>query len=192
VGVLYPCLILLGHYKKGAVFFISISAFVQTLISPFSYVIRRIATVYLRHLFFSYKIGKNLLKKLHYVQTKHVPRAYLINVKGVRIMFGGCFGFDDCGRRSNRHNVCRSDRRSGRRSFKHDDRRTGNRNRFCNVLRNLSVGTRVTLLTIRDNGTFTNVVFEGFSNGVALFSGGSIPGGGLLRVCPDDVVAIVF
>lgn len=118
----------------------------------------------------------------------HVPKAYLINVKGVRIMFGGCFGFDGCrsGVRSDRR--CRSDRRSGVRS----DRRTGNRNRFCNVLRNLSIGTQIALLTIRDNGTFNNVVFEGFSNGVALFSGGNIPGSGLLRVCPHDVVAIVF
>lgn len=111
----------------------------------------------------------------------HVPKAYLINVKGVRIMFGGCFGFDDC------------DRRSDRRSHRRDDRRSdGNRNRLCNVLRNLSIGTQIALLTIRDNGSFNNVVFEGFSNGVALFSGGDITGSGLLRVCPHDVVAIVF
>ena len=106
----------------------------------------------------------------------------------------GCFGFDGCrsGLRSNRR--FRSDRRlrSDCRSFKHDGRRTGHRNRFCNVLRNLSIGTPIALLTIRDNGTFNNVVFEGFSNGVALFSGGNIPGTGLLRVCPFDVVAISF
>ncbi|WP_440602664.1 DUF3915 family protein [Bacillus sp. GB_SG_008] len=109
----------------------------------------------------------------------------------------GCFGFDGCrsGVRSDRRS--RSDRRfrSDRRSFRCDSHRTGHRNRFCNVLRNLAIGTRIALLTIRDNGTFTDVVFEGFSNGVALFSGATTgvgTTGGLLRVCPEDVVAIVF
>ncbi|MEI4829068.1 DUF3915 family protein [Bacillus sp. FJAT-53711] len=100
----------------------------------------------------------------------------------------GCFGFDGCDRRSERR--VRSDRRS--------EHRTGHRNRFCSVLRNISIGTPIALLTIRDNGSFNNVVFEGFSNGVALFSGvsTSVSVGttttGLLRVCPHDVVAIVF
>ncbi|MGG0188274.1 DUF3915 family protein [Bacillus rhizoplanae] len=109
-------------------------------------------------------------------------------------MFGG-FGFDGCrsGVRSDRR--FRSDRRVRSDRFICDDRRTGHRNRFCNVLRNLAIGTRIALLTIRDNGTFTDVVFEGFSNGVALFSGATTgvgTTGGLLRVCPEDVVAIVF
>lgn len=116
----------------------------------------------------------------------HVPKAYLINVKGVRIMFG-CFGFDDCRRHEDCHR--REHNVKNEHHMKHEDEF---RNRLCNVLRNISIGTTITLLTIRDNGTFNNVVFEGFSNGVALFSGGSIPGGGLLRVCPHDVVAIVF
>ncbi|MDC2867358.1 DUF3915 family protein [Bacillus sp. BP-3] len=87
----------------------------------------------------------------------------------------GCFGFDD-GHRYDHHK-------------KHDD---GHKTPLCNVLKNLSIGTTISLLTIRDNGSFNNVVFEGFSNGAALFSGGNIPGTGLLRVCPHDVVAIVF
>ncbi|MEC2537233.1 DUF3915 family protein [Bacillus cereus] len=40
----------------------------------------------------------------------------------------------------------------------------------CNVLANISVGTELSLLSIRGNGTFNNVIFEGFANGVALFS----------------------
>ncbi|MGG2014243.1 DUF3915 family protein [Bacillus sp. S10(2024)] len=98
----------------------------------------------------------------------------------------GCFGFDDgCHRHdhNNRHDHNKHDHN------RHDD---GNRTPLCNVLRNLSIGTQIALLTIRDNGSFENVVFEGFSNGVALFSGGNITGSGLLRVCPHDVVAIVF
>ncbi|MGG2095652.1 DUF3915 family protein [Bacillus sp. S13(2024)] len=105
----------------------------------------------------------------------------------------GCFGFDGCDRRSGvRSNRCV---RSDRRSFKRNDCRTGHRNRFCNVLRNVSIGTRIAQLIVRNNGTFTNVVFEGFSNGVALFSGATAgvgTTGGLLRVCPEDVVAIVI
>ncbi|MGQ0515950.1 DUF3915 family protein, partial [Bacillus sp. D-CC] len=40
----------------------------------------------------------------------------------------------------------------------------------CNVLASISVGTELSLLSIRGNGTFNNVIFEGFANGVALFS----------------------
>ncbi len=39
----------------------------------------------------------------------------------------------------------------------------------CNVLASISVGTELSLLSIRGNGTFNNVIFEGFANGVALF-----------------------
>ncbi|MCM3735976.1 DUF3915 domain-containing protein [Bacillus cytotoxicus] len=95
----------------------------------------------------------------------------------------GCFGFDDCDCRRREHHVKQEQH------VKHEE---DHRNRLCNVLRNLSIGTRIALLTIRDNGTFNNVVFEGFSNGVALFSGGNIAGAALLRVCPHDVVAIAF
>ena len=38
----------------------------------------------------------------------------------------------------------------------------------CNVLASISVGTELSLLSIRGNGTFNNVIFEGFANGVAL------------------------
>ncbi|MEI4803177.1 DUF3915 family protein [Bacillus sp. NPDC077411] len=101
----------------------------------------------------------------------------------------GCFGFDGCNCDRRDHHIKRDHNIKHDHHMKHDD---DHRNRLCNVLRNLSIGTQIALLTIRDNGTFNNVVFEGFSNGVALFSGGNIPGSGLLRVCPNDVVAIVF
>jgi hypothetical protein len=81
---------------------------------------------------------------------------------------------------------------------------------ICNVLRNISVGTEISFLKIRGDGTFHNVVFEGFANGVALFSAlamqqgqGQQQGGkdnqgnrdtftGILRVCPTDVIAIAI
>ncbi|WP_242237295.1 DUF3915 family protein [Bacillus cereus group sp. BfR-BA-01316] len=78
----------------------------------------------------------------------------------------------------------------------------------CNVLRNISVGTEISFLKIRGNGTFHNVVFEGFANGVALAmqqgqgqgqgQGGKDNQGnrdtftGILRVCPTDVIAIAI
>lgn len=99
-------------------------------------------------------------------------------------MFGGCFGFDDCDCRRREHHM----KQEHHKKPEEED----HRNRLCNVLRNISIGTTITLLTIRDNGSFNNVVFEGFSNGVALFSRGNIPGASLLRVCPFDIVAIAF
>ena len=67
------------------------------------------------------------------------------------------------------------------------------------------------LLSIRGNGTFNNVIFEGFANGVALFSAlarndkdnkdnnkddknnqNRNTFTGILRVCPTDIVAIAI
>lgn len=82
----------------------------------------------------------------------------------------------------------------------------------CNVLASISVGTELSLLSIRGNGTFNNVIFEGFANGVALFSALARNNNdkdnnnnkddknnqnrntftGILRVCPTDIVAIAI
>ncbi|KFN03017.1 DUF3915 domain-containing protein [Bacillus clarus] len=78
----------------------------------------------------------------------------------------------------------------------------------CNVLASISVGTELSLLSIRGNGTFRNVIFEGFANGVALFSALAMNDKndnkddknnpntntftGILRVCPTDIVAIAI
>lgn len=82
----------------------------------------------------------------------------------------------------------------------------------CNVLASISVGTELSLLSIRGNGTFNNVIFEGFANGVALFSALARNNDkdnkdnnkddknnqnrntftGILRVCPTDIVAIAI
>lgn len=81
----------------------------------------------------------------------------------------------------------------------------------CNVLASISVGTELSLLSIRGNGTFNNVIFEGFANGVALFSAlarndkdnkdnnkddknnqNRNTFTGILRVCPTDIVAIAI
>lgn len=97
-------------------------------------------------------------------------------------MFGSFGCHDDFG--SCRHH----DRDVRRDDFHKDDFNRGSR--FCNVLANISIGTEIELLQIRDSVTpFNNVVFEGFSRGVALFSGVNT---GLLRVCPEDIVAIVI
>lgn len=93
------------------------------------------------------------------------------------------FGCDDDFRFGQHH-----DRDCKRDDFHRDDSRR--RFPFCNVLANIAIGTEIELLQIKDSPTpFNNVVFEGFSKGVALFSGVNT---GLLRVCPEDIVAIVI
>lgn len=81
----------------------------------------------------------------------------------------------------------------------------------CNVLAHLSIGTEISLLKLKGNGTFRNLVFEGFCNGIALFSAlrrdddkdnnkddknGNNRNDdrfeGILRVCPEDVIAIAL
>lgn len=113
---------------------------------------------------------------------------------------------------------CRDDFRDCHRDCHRDGHRDRDRDRekedhhkrtpVCNVLRNIAIGTEISLLTIKGNATFRNVIFEGFSNGVALFS--ALATGddkdnkddknnmntskftGILRVCPEDIVAIAI
>ncbi|GLV62090.1 hypothetical protein Bmyc01_07600 [Bacillus mycoides] len=115
--------------------------------------------------------------------------------------FGCCDNFRDC-----HHRERECDHRDHREKEKEEVR--PQRTAVCNVLANISVGTEISLLSIRGNGTFNNVVFEGFANGVALFSalamqkdqgqqGGKNQGNantftGILRVCPTDIVAIAI
>lgn len=88
-------------------------------------------------------------------------------------------------------NGCRDDFRDPR-DF--DDRKDDNKkkHRFCNVLGNICIGTTIRQLTIRDDGTFNNLVFEGFAHGVALFSTTTGAFTGLLRVCPEDITSIII
>ncbi|MBO1624722.1 DUF3915 family protein [Bacillus arachidis] len=106
-----------------------------------------------------------------------------------------------------RHFHCDRDRDRDREREKEKEKEKEN-NAVCNVLRNISIGTEISLLSIRNNGTFHNVIFEGFSNGVALFSALAMGNDkdnkddknnqhanrftGILRVCPNDVVAIAI
>ncbi|EJR52661.1 hypothetical protein IIM_02977 [Bacillus cereus VD107] len=81
----------------------------------------------------------------------------------------------------------------------------------CNVLASISVGTEISLLSIRGHQSFRNVIFEGFCNGVALFSAlannnkdnnkddknnqnnqNQNTFTGILRVCPTDIIAIAI
>ncbi len=77
----------------------------------------------------------------------------------------------------------------------------------CNVLATISVGTEISLLSIRVHQSFRNVIFEGFCNGVALFSAlannnkdnnnkddknNQNTFTGILRVCPTDIIAIAI
>lgn len=82
----------------------------------------------------------------------------------------------------------------------------------CNVLASISVGTELSLLSIKGIGSFNDVIFEGFANGVALFSALARNNNdkdnkddnkddkhrqrntfnGILRVCPTDIVAIAI
>ncbi|MBE7120476.1 DUF3915 family protein [Bacillus cereus] len=87
------------------------------------------------------------------------------------------------------------------------------RHAVCNVLAHLSIGTEISLLKLKGNGTFRNLVFEGFCNGIALFSALNRDNKdnnnnnkddkngnnrnddrfeGILRVCPEDVIAIAL
>lgn len=123
----------------------------------------------------------------------------------MRIMFGSfgcCDNFRDC-----HHRERECDHREHREKEREEVKQQ--RPAVCNVLASISVGTELSLLSIRGNGTFHNVIFEGFANGVALFSalamqkdqgqqqGGKNQGNvntftGILRVCPTDIVAIAI
>ncbi len=119
--------------------------------------------------------------------------------------FGCCDNFREC-----HHRERECDHRDHREKEREREEVRPQQHAVCNVLRNISVGTEISFLKIRGNGTFHNVVFEGFANGVALFSAlamqqgqGQQQGGkdnqgnrdtftGILRVCPTDVIAIAI
>ncbi|MEN1934562.1 DUF3915 family protein [Paenibacillus sp. 102] len=118
-------------------------------------------------------------------------------------MFGSFGGRDDF-RGCNFDDGCKKD------DFRNDDSRKDDfhRKSLCNVLINISIGTKISLLKVKDCGTFRDVVFEGFSCGVALFSKDNCRKDhhhdsgdnnrhkddfkGLLRVCPEDIIAIAI
>ncbi|PFK46855.1 hypothetical protein COI93_03125 [Bacillus cereus] len=117
-------------------------------------------------------------------------------------MFGS-FGCCDDFRDRHRERDCHREKDNHREKEDHHKVKA-----VCNVLRNIAIGTEISLLTIKGNVTFNNVIFEGFSNGVALFS--ALATGddkdnkdgknnmstskftGILRVCPEDIIAIAI
>ncbi|WP_410973860.1 DUF3915 family protein [Bacillus pacificus] len=120
--------------------------------------------------------------------------------------FGCCDNFRDC---HHHERECRHHEKEKEREVVRPQQPA-----VCNVLANISVGTELSLLSIRGNGTFNNVIFEGFANGVALFSALARNNKdnkdnkdnnkddknnqnrntftGILRVCPTDIVAIAI
>lgn len=114
--------------------------------------------------------------------------------------FGCCDNFRDC---HHHERECRHHEKEKEREVVRPQQPA-----VCNVLANISVGTELSLLSIRGNGTFNNVIFEGFANGVALFSAlarndkdnnkddknnqNRNTFTGILRVCPTDIVAIAI
>ncbi|ABS22979.1 conserved hypothetical protein [Bacillus cytotoxicus NVH 391-98] len=111
-------------------------------------------------------------------------------MKGVMKSMFGSFGCCDNFKERDRHHHEKEDFKG--RFNRNFDRRFS----ICNVLENVAIGTNISLLTLKDNGTFNNVIFQGFCNGVALFSAGEDgfedDFTGLLRVCLDDIVAIAI
>lgn len=123
----------------------------------------------------------------------------------MRIMFGSfgcCDNFRDC-----HHHERECDRREKEKEVVKPQQPA-----VCNVLASISVGTELSLLSIKGIGSFNNVIFEGFANGVALFSALARNNNdkddkdndkddknrqrntfnGILRVCPTDIVAIAI
>ncbi|OQR58072.1 DUF3915 domain-containing protein [Bacillus sp. CDB3] len=121
--------------------------------------------------------------------------------------FGCCDNFREC-----HHRERECDHRDHREKEREEVR--PQRPAVCHVLANISVGTEISLLSIRGDGSFRNLIFEGFANGVALFSALARNNNdkdnnnnnnkddknnqnqntftGILRVCPTDIVAIAI
>ncbi|MGW6147381.1 DUF3915 family protein [Bacillus mycoides] len=119
--------------------------------------------------------------------------------------FGCCDNFREC-----HHRERECDHREHREKEREEVR--PHRPAVCNVLASISVGTEISLLSIRGDGSFRNLIFEGFANGVALFSALARNNKdnnnnnnnnkddknnqnnftGILRVCPTDIVAIAI
>ncbi|PFY23430.1 DUF3915 family protein [Bacillus pseudomycoides] len=125
-------------------------------------------------------------------------------------MFGS-FGCREDFRECHRGHCCDRDRdrdRDREREREREKEKEKERHHVCNVLRHIAIGTEISLLTIKGNVTFRNVIFEGFSNGVALFSAlntgddkdnkddknnmNTSKFTGILRVCPEDIIAIAI
>ncbi|EJQ47384.1 hypothetical protein IEE_01388 [Bacillus cereus BAG5X1-1] len=119
--------------------------------------------------------------------------------------FGCCDNFREC-----HHRERECDHREKEREREREEVRP-HRPAVCNVLATISVGTEISLLSIRGDGSFRNLIFEGFANGVALFSAlarnnkdnnnnnnnkddknNQNSFTGILRVCPTDIVAIAI
>ena len=123
----------------------------------------------------------------------------------MRIMFGSfgcCDNFREC-----HHHERERDHREKEREREVRPQQPA----VCNVLASISVGTELSLLSVKGVGSFNNVIFEGFANGVALFSAlarndkdnkdnnkddknnqNRNTFTGILRVCPTDIVAIAI
>ena len=117
--------------------------------------------------------------------------------------FGCCDNFRDCHHR---------ERECDHRDHREKERVKPQQPAVCNVLASISVGTELSLLSIKGIGSFNDVIFEGFANGVALFSALARNNNdkdnkddnkddknrqrntfnGILRVCPTDIVAIAI
>ena len=119
--------------------------------------------------------------------------------------FGCCDNFRDCHHR---------ERECDHREHREKEREVVRPQQpaVCNVLASISVGTELSLLSIKGIGSFNDVIFEGFANGVALFSALARNNNdkdnkddnkddkhrqrntfnGILRVCPTDIVAIAI
>ena len=113
--------------------------------------------------------------------------------------FGCCDNFREC-----HHHERERDHRE-----KERERVRPQQPAVCNVLASISVEQNF-LLSIRGNGTFNNVIFEGFANGVSFSALARNDKDnkdnnkddknnqnrntftGILRVCPTDIVAIAI
>ena len=124
----------------------------------------------------------------------------------MRIMFGSfgcCDNFRDC---HHHERECRHHEKEKEKEVVRPQQPA-----VCNVLASISVGTELSLLSVKGVGSFNNVIFEGFCNGVALFSAlarndkdnkdnnkddknnqNRNTFTGILRVCPADIVAIAI
>ncbi|PFN20070.1 DUF3915 family protein [Bacillus cereus] len=108
--------------------------------------------------------------------------------------FGCCDNFREC----HHHERERDHREKEREEVR------PHRPAVCNVLASVSVGTEISLLSIRGHQSFRNVIFERFCNGVAPFSAlannnkddknnqNQNTFTGILRVCPTDIIAIAI
>ncbi len=81
----------------------------------------------------------------------------------MRIMFGSfgcCDNFRDC---HHHERECRHHEKEKEKEVVRPQQPA-----VCNVLASISVGTELSLLSVKGVGSFNNVIFEGFCNGVAL------------------------